>query len=76
MSVDTSGKLNDLKVVAEDPPNLNFGRAALVEYSTARFIPGFRNGKPVSANFNYTSYVRVTMEPIETRLRASLIPES
>ncbi|CAN5461132.1 hypothetical protein BH18VER1_BH18VER1_10160 [soil metagenome] len=76
MSVDGAGKLNDVKVVSEDPPNMNFGRAALVEYSTARFIPGFRNGKAVSANFRYTSYIRVTMEPSETRLRASLIPES
>lgn len=74
VSVDTNGKVRDLKVLSEDPPDFDFGRAALAEYAHARFTPGYRNGQPVACTFSYTQYVRSFVEPMETRLRGSLFP--
>jgi hypothetical protein len=76
VTVDDTGHVKDLKVVSEDPTDFNFGRAALVEYGKARFTPGYRNGKATPCTFTYTQYVKSFIEPMETRLRASLIPPS
>jgi hypothetical protein len=57
ISVDATGKVTSMKVASEDPPNYNFGRAALKEYADARYIRGYRNGKPMACTFEYTSYV-------------------
>jgi len=48
ITVDAEGKLRASRVVKEEPTGLNIGAAALKTYSTAKFIPGFRNGAPVT----------------------------
>lgn len=58
ITVDASGKLRDMKVVSEDPAGFNFGHAVMKEFANAKYIPGFRNGRPVDSTFNYTHYIR------------------
>jgi TonB family protein len=48
VSVDAAGKPTDVKVVSETPTGFNFGAAAAMITREDRFIPGFRNGKPVA----------------------------
>jgi TonB family protein len=50
MKIDATGKLQDVKVVSEDPPYLGFADAALADFRPAKFIPAFRDGKPVACN--------------------------
>jgi hypothetical protein len=57
ISVDAEGKNQGMKVISEDPPNFNFGHAALTDYKNALFIPGFRNGQLGSCSFRFTDYV-------------------
>jgi len=57
LRVSEKGELVGSKVVSEDPPNLGFGAAVLRSFKTARFIPGFRNGKPVACTFETTEWV-------------------
>lgn len=48
--VDAQGGLRDLQVLNEDPPLLNFGAAAIKDFTGAKFIPAFRDGDPVEAH--------------------------
>ena len=48
LKVDANGNLQEEKVVAEHPPFLGFGEAALADIANAKFIPAFRNGQPVA----------------------------
>lgn len=73
ISVDSSGRVTNMKVASEDPPNYNFGRAALKEYAHARYIPGFRDGRPVACNFEYTSYVVAFRKERYQRLNPTII---
>ena len=47
MKIDASGNLQEINVVSEEPPLLGFGDAALKDFRGAKFIPAFRDGKPV-----------------------------
>jgi hypothetical protein len=47
LKVDATGNLRDINVVSEQPPLLGFGGAALKDFGDAKFIPAFRDGKPV-----------------------------
>ena len=47
--VDATGNLEQLKLLGEKPPFLGFGKAAFADIKRAKFIPAFRNGKPVAA---------------------------
>ena len=47
MKIDATGNLQEVNVVSEEPPLLGFGDAALKDFKDAKFIPAFRNGKPV-----------------------------
>ncbi len=73
ISVDASGRVTNMKVASEDPPNYNFGRAALKEFGHARYIPGFRDGRPVACNFEYTNYVLAYRKEKYQRLNATII---
>jgi hypothetical protein len=75
IDVDTSGVVKDIKIISEKPRNLRFGVATIIEYQHARFIPGFRNGKPVSCNFVLTALLRASEKYLETGLKGSLIPD-
>jgi hypothetical protein len=49
MKVSATGILQDMHVASEDPPLLGLGDAAMEDFSKARFIPAFRDGKPVES---------------------------
>jgi TonB family protein len=48
LKIDANGNLQEEKVLAEHPPFLGFGEAALADIANAKFIPAFRNGQPVA----------------------------
>ena len=48
MKIDATGNLQQINVVSEEPPFLGFGEAALADFKNAKFIPAFREGKPVA----------------------------
>ena len=58
ITVDSAGKMRDLRVVREEPAKLNIGAAALIYYAPAKFIPAFRDGKPVDCTFERDWAVR------------------
>ncbi len=58
ITVDAAGKVRDRHLVREEPTGLNIAAAALKAYATAKFIPGFRNGKPVACTFEQDWAVR------------------
>jgi hypothetical protein len=45
-------------VVSEEPPYLGFGQAALSDFNGAKFIPAFRNGKPVDSKVTIHVYYK------------------
>ena len=58
LKVDATGSLRDLKLLSEQPPFLGFGDAAFDDMSRARFIPAFRNGKPVECEVKIPVYYK------------------
>jgi hypothetical protein len=50
MRVDATGNLQEIKALSEKPPFLGFAKAALADFSNTRFIPAFRDGKPVACD--------------------------
>ncbi len=58
MKIDASGNLQDLKVLNEEPPFLGFGDAAFADFSKAKFIPAFRDGKPVPSHITLPIYYK------------------
>ena len=48
LKIDAVGNLQDMKVLAEEPPFLGFADAARSDFRSARFIPAFRDGEPVA----------------------------
>lgn len=58
LKVDASGSLRDLKLLTEQPPFLGFGDAAFDDLSKARFIPAFRDGKPVACDVKIPVYYK------------------
>jgi TonB family protein len=50
LSIDAAGNVQNAKVESESPPLLGFGDEALDDLSGAKFIPAFRNGKPVACH--------------------------
>ena len=58
LNVDAKGNLKNIRVLSEEPPLLGFGDAALSDFSDAKFIPAFRNGKPVESNVKIPVYYK------------------
>jgi hypothetical protein len=56
MKIDADGNLKDLRVVSEEPPLVGFRRAAAEDFRVARFIPAFREGKPVECSITLPVY--------------------
>ncbi len=50
MKIDATGNLKELKLISEHPPLAGFGRAAAEDFRVAKFIPAFRDGKPVDCS--------------------------
>jgi TonB family protein len=58
VEIDAAGNLKSMQVVSEEPPYLGFGQAALSDFNGARFIPAFRNGKPVDSKVTIHVYYK------------------
>jgi hypothetical protein len=58
LKVDATGKLQDLKLLTEQPPFLGFGDAAFEDMAKARLIPAFREGKPVACDVKIPIYYK------------------
>ena len=56
LKVDANGNLQDLSVLSEEPPFLGFGETAFTDLSKAKFIPAFRDGKPVACEVKLPVY--------------------
>lgn len=56
MKVDADGNLKEMRVVSEEPPLVGFRRAASEDFRVARFIPAFRDGKPVECDITLPVY--------------------
>lgn len=56
MKVDANGNLKELQVVSEEPPLVGFRRAAAEDFRVAKFIPAFRDGKPVECSITLLVY--------------------
>jgi hypothetical protein len=54
--VDAAGNLQELELLSEQPPFLGFGDTAFDDMSKAKFIPAFRDGKPVACNVKLPVY--------------------
>jgi len=52
ITVDANGNQKQIRVVSEDPPGFNFGKAELELTWGAKYIPGFRNGHAVECTFS------------------------
>src|SRR5262245_6910342 len=65
LSVDAKGNLTDLQVSSEEPPLLGFGGAALSDFSGAKFIPAFRDGKPVESNVKIPVYYKPSATSVQ-----------
>jgi hypothetical protein len=50
LKVDGDGNLKDLKMVSEYPPLAGFGERATDDFRGAKFVPAFREGKPVESS--------------------------
>jgi TonB family protein len=58
VEVDAAGNLKSMQVVSEEPPYLGFGQAALSDFNGAKFIPAFRNGKPIDSKVTIHVYYK------------------
>jgi len=58
LSVDANGNLQNLKLLNEQPPFLGFGQTAFDDLAKAKFIPAFRNGKPVACDVTIPIYFK------------------
>jgi hypothetical protein len=56
MKIDADGNLKELAVVSEEPPLVGFRRAAAEDFRVAKFIPAFRDGKPVECSITLPVY--------------------
>ncbi len=56
VDVDENGILSHITIVAEEPPYLGFGPQVSDDLQGARFIPGFRGGKPVASKSTLTVF--------------------
>lgn len=54
LNVNEMGQVQAASVTYEHPAGMGFGTQAVGPIRDAAFIPGFRNGKPVACQFNWT----------------------
>ena len=66
VNVDANGNLTNAQVISEEPPLLGFGNAALSDFNGAKFIPAFRNGKPVDCNVKIPLFYKPSAESVES----------
>jgi TonB-like protein len=56
LKVDAAGNLRELTLLSEEPPFMGFGDTAFDDLSKAKFIPAFRDGKPVACTVKLPVY--------------------
>ena len=56
LKIDATGNLQEVKVRSEKPPFSGFADAALGDFNKAKFIPAFRDGKPVACDVTLRVY--------------------
>jgi len=56
MKIDAAGNLKELRLISEYPPLAGFGRAAAEDFRVAKFVPAFRDGKPVECSITLPVY--------------------
>jgi hypothetical protein len=56
VAVDAAGNLQSAKVIDESPPLLGYGDAAIMDFNAAKYIPAFREGKPVASDTTLSVY--------------------
>ncbi|HEV3243563.1 MAG TPA: energy transducer TonB [Chthoniobacterales bacterium] len=56
LKVNAAGDLVELTLLSEEPPFLGFGDTAFEDMSKAKFIPAFRDGKPVACDVKIPVY--------------------
>ena len=56
LKIDVEGNLKEMRMLSEYPPLAGFGRAAAEDFRVARFIPAFRDGKPVECSITLPVY--------------------
>jgi TonB family protein len=66
LSVNAKGDLTNMQVLSEEPPLLGFGNAALSDFNGAKFIPAFRDGKPVDCNVKIPLFYKPSAESLES----------
>ena len=71
LNVDASGRLRDLRVLAEEPPLLGFAELARKDFSGARFVPAFRDGDATESNNVYS----VSYQPADWAADLSAVPQ-
>ncbi len=63
VEVDAAGNLKSMQVLSEEPPFLNFGEAAMFDFNGAKFIPAFRDGKPVDTKVTLHVFYKPPPQP-------------
>ena len=58
MKIDETGNLQEVKVLSEEPPFLGFADAALADFRNTKFIPAFRDGKPVACDVTLSVFYK------------------
>src|SRR6267143_5087501 len=61
LKVDATGNLQYLKILSEQPPFIGFGDTAFEDLKKAKFIPAFRDGKPVACDVKIPIYYKSTL---------------
>ena len=56
LEIDAAGNVEHIVLRDEEPPFLGFGEAAVEDFSFAKFIPAFRNGKAVACKVTLPVY--------------------
>ena len=56
--IDAEGNLQQATLVSEEPPFLGFGEAAIADFKEAKFMPAFRNGKPVACEVTLPAFFK------------------
>lgn len=59
IKVDANGNLLNMSVLSEQPPFLGFGETAYGDLAKAKFIPAFREGKPVACDVKLPIYFNI-----------------
>jgi hypothetical protein len=66
IDVDATGKVQGAKVIHEHPPAAGFGARVATDVRDVRFVPGFRNGKPVACRFTWAMIFTGPKKQIKT----------